>query len=471
MMKIRERSYLINNNQIKQNKVSFGKISQNSLNSDVFVSTRSTINNDKNTFKGLISFTSKVINNISFFGATKEPDPLQKCTIQSIVNIFETGKPLGNYSQVTLIKGDPGHLTYGRSQTTLASGNLYFLIKSYCEKTGSQFGKDFQPYLDRLASKDLTLDNDAILKDLLKKAGNDPVMHQAQDEFFERAYYKPALNRANQLGICTPLGVAVVYDSYIHGAFNTVYKLTNTNLAKTPEEAGEKKWIEAYVNTRRNWLANHSKTVLHNTVYRMDAFKDIIKNDNWNLALPMKVRSYTITEDTFKDSVPDTKPVPEDNGKPSADTKNWPLLMLVKNGPYMQNEYVEDVQIALKNRGYNVDLDGIYNPKTEAAVIKFQTDKNLKADGIVGKITYEALRVGAENKYYPVIKLTNPYQKGEHIKDVQEALKNKGYNVTVDGVYGEGSKSAVKEFQKKNNLLSDGVVGMKTYMALGIIEA
>ncbi len=40
---------------------------------------------------------------------------LQKRTAQAIVNIFETGKVRGNHAQVTLIPGDTGHLTYGRS--------------------------------------------------------------------------------------------------------------------------------------------------------------------------------------------------------------------------------------------------------------------------------------------------------------------------------------------------------------------
>ena len=60
---------------------------------------------------------------------------LQKQAAQAIVNIFETGSVRGNYADVTLLRGDSGQLTYGRSQTTLASGNLYLLIKSYADRT------------------------------------------------------------------------------------------------------------------------------------------------------------------------------------------------------------------------------------------------------------------------------------------------------------------------------------------------
>ena len=74
----------------------------------------------------------------------------QKKAAQVIVNIFETGRAEGHYGQVTLLAGDPGHLTYGRSQTTLASGNLFLLIKAYTECDGAEFGSELREYLPRL---------------------------------------------------------------------------------------------------------------------------------------------------------------------------------------------------------------------------------------------------------------------------------------------------------------------------------
>ena len=59
--------------------------------------------------------------------------PIQKRAAEAIVNIFETSAVLGVYGQVTLIPGDTGHLTFGRSQTTLTSKNLHKLIQHYCE--------------------------------------------------------------------------------------------------------------------------------------------------------------------------------------------------------------------------------------------------------------------------------------------------------------------------------------------------
>jgi chitosanase len=76
-------------------------------------------------------------------------DDLQKATAQAIVNVFETGRVLGNYGAVTVLKGDSGHLTYGRSQTTLGSGNLYTLLVSYCQQSSSSIAAQIQPALPR----------------------------------------------------------------------------------------------------------------------------------------------------------------------------------------------------------------------------------------------------------------------------------------------------------------------------------
>ncbi|MEW5820726.1 MAG: peptidoglycan-binding protein [Cyanobacteriota bacterium] len=306
---------------------------------------------------------------------------LQKKTIRGIVNIFETGKVLGDYSKVTLLPGDPGHLTYGRSQTTLASGNLYFLIKSYCLADG-KYSSQLRPYLDRLANTDLTLDNDMTFRQLLKQAGTDPVMQKTQDDFFDRAYLDRAFKRADDMGIYTPLGKAVVYDSYVHGSFNLISNKTTNLLGKSPAQAGETNWVLKYIEIRKDWLANHANKILHKTVYRMNTFLDLIKDNKWDLKLPIKVHGRTISDDTFETKVPDS---------PRTDDKFLPLLRL--KIPYMTGKYVTKVQEALINKGYDVKPDSVFGPKTDLAVRKFQGDNHLVKDGIVGQQTYEALGI------------------------------------------------------------------------------
>lgn len=58
---------------------------------------------------------------------------------------------------------------------------------------------------------------------------------------------------------------------------------------------------------------------------------------------------------------------------------------------------------------------------------------------------------------------------GATVKKVQQKLKNWGYyKGKVDGIFGKGTREAVKYFQRKNGLTVDGIVGNKTLKALGL---
>ena len=60
---------------------------------------------------------------------------------------------------------------------------------------------------------------------------------------------------------------------------------------------------------------------------------------------------------------------------------------------------------------------------------------------------------------------------GDEVKSVQAKLKELGfYTSAIDGVYGNGTVAAVKNFQSKNNLEVDGIVGTKTWAALNKVE-
>lgn len=68
------------------------------------------------------------------------------------------------------------------------------------------------------------------------------------------------------------------------------------------------------------------------------------------------------------------------------------------------------------------------------------------------------------------LKLTDPYMKGDDVKDCQTLLVEKSYNPgQIDGVYGRNTEIAVKNFQtdSKLDVKRLGVVGRKTAEALG----
>ena len=220
---------------------------------------------------------------------------LQKCTIQAIINVFETGSPSGDYANVTVAPGDPGHLTYGRSQTTLASGNLALLVRSYCDSPGAIHAVELGAYLVRLHARDCTLDSDTRFRSLLCEAAAGEAMRRVQDDFFDRAYWHPAVRAAEALTIKSPLGTAVVYDSFIHGAWA---RLRDATLARigSPSAASERSWVLAYISLRRDWLANHPNPLLRRAVYRMDTFLALDAAPNWDLTLPLQSHGVTITE-------------------------------------------------------------------------------------------------------------------------------------------------------------------------------
>ena len=72
-------------------------------------------------------------------------------------------------------------------------------------------------------------------------------------------------------------------------------------------------------------------------------------------------------------------------------------------------------------------------------------------------------------KLHEVSALSKYGSTGNEVKQIQTKLKNWGYyKGKIDGIYGSQTLKAVKDFQAKNGLTVDGIVGDKTLAALGI---
>ena len=55
---------------------------------------------------------------------------------------------------------------------------------------------------------------------------------------------------------------------------------------------------------------------------------------------------------------------------------------------------------------------------------------------------------------------------GSDVTELQKLLNNNGYNLDVDGIFGDNTQAAVKDYQQKNNLDVDGIAGENTWSAL-----
>lgn len=74
--------------------------------------------------------------------------------------------------------------------------------------------------------------------------------------------------------------------------------------------------------------------------------------------------------------------------------------------------------------------------------------------------------------YYPKLLTLKRGMRGEQVKLLQEALNETpagaGMDLKVDGVFGKETEKAVRQFQADHGLTVDGVVGRKTWAALGV---
>lgn len=293
----------------------------------------------------------------------------QKLVAESIVNIFETAAVRGQYGDVTVIPRDNGHLTYGRSQTTLATGNLHLLIDGYCAQPGARFASRLRPYLDKLKANNIALDVDFQLHNLLRASADDIVMRDVQDAFFDEHYWQPAARQAAAMGIVSALGTAVVYDSVVHGSWEPRRDATNKD-AGTLDKLSERGWIAAYVKLRREWLAT-SQPVLRPTVYRMEAFQSLIDNHQWDLAMPLLVRQQEISEYTLALPPPGCYSGPQPGSRP-----------LTVSAPLLRGLDVRLLQLGLSMKGVPIKADGVFGATTSGLLRQYQSDSGVPATGV-----------------------------------------------------------------------------------------
>jgi peptidoglycan hydrolase-like protein with peptidoglycan-binding domain len=123
---------------------------------------------------------------------------------------------------------------------------------------------------------------------------------------------------------------------------------------------------------------------------------------------------------------------------------------------------VQRLLVMLKLLG-PADIDGSFGPRTQAAVISFQTGAALAADGIVGPATWNAL---------PADPNTPDLARGAAgavVTALQQGLVKYGGTGSatdpgpVDGDFGPQTEAAVRAYQTQRGVTSDGIVGDETW--------
>jgi len=157
-----------------------------------------------------------------------------------------------------------------------------------------------------------------------------------------------------------------------------------------------------------------------------------------------------------------------------------------------KRDAVKNLQTYLRKLGYTgeggvpVPIDGIFDTVTEAAVIAFQQQNGLLPSGAVDKRTWDlifskyqekianelearglfpfpttpenyAITVGTKSALVAVVQL---------LLDELEAKYDRLTDIRIDGVYGEDTAEAVREFQRINMLEPTGEVNLATWNRL-----
>lgn len=130
-------------------------------------------------------------------------------------------------------------------------------------------------------------------------------------------------------------------------------------------------------------------------------------------------------------------------------------------------------------------IDGIFGPATEAAVRSFQREYGLPETGVVNTATwerlfstYQTMRQSLPEGYFS--SSTEPYQgyplslgsRGDDVRRIQEYLNyiSDTYTqipkLTVDGIFGPGTQTAVLAYQNLFGIEPTGIVGLETYNSI-----
>ena len=149
-----------------------------------------------------------------------------------------------------------------------------------------------------------------------------------------------------------------------------------------------------------------------------------------------------------------------------------PTVFLMKLG--VKGDEVRRLQERLRDLGYySGEVDGQYGPGTQEAVIRFQEQHGLTADGIAGESTRSYLYMQSAQTFIPTPAptptpgLLKKGHNGESVKAMQRRLQELGYyEGSIDGDFGGGTEEAVRLFQSQNGLDVDGVAAKQTFALL-----
>ncbi|MEV6850015.1 chitosanase [Actinoplanes sp. NPDC051411] len=225
--------------------------------------------------------------------------PDQRRVAHEMVNVFEYSSVSARYDACGDL-GDGRGLTCGEIGFTTSSTEVRDVVAAYTERApGSPLARHL-PRLRDLADRGSasTSGLEGFAADWAHAAG-DPRFRGVQDAVADRLTYDPAIAMARRLGIRTPLGVAILFDTAVqHGTSDdpdglpALVARAGAQAHGTPAGGvAEKTWLLAFLDVRRADLRNphdeDSQDVWAQSVDRVDALHGLVEGDEARLDAPV----------------------------------------------------------------------------------------------------------------------------------------------------------------------------------------
>jgi chitosanase len=225
-------------------------------------------------------------------------DAERKHRAAQITSTFENSTLELQYGYVEDI-GDRRGITAGRAGFTSATGDLLLLIRRYTEAKPGNVLEPYIPSLEAVRGTDSQMGL-AGFTDAWAEAAEDPDFRSLQDQLVDELYFVPAMAMAADLGIETPLGQLIMWDTMIqHGAGGddgtwAIIEETREHLG--PIDHSESAWLDAFLDARLRHLVDMYRGTTENadasSNSRVDALRSLLQDGNLALEPPLTWKVY-----------------------------------------------------------------------------------------------------------------------------------------------------------------------------------
>jgi peptidoglycan hydrolase-like protein with peptidoglycan-binding domain len=385
-----------------------------------------------------------------------------------ITGVFEAP----SYS--TIQTKDSGIISYGQHQATLVSGTLATILDRYCAGANSNTAQQLRNFLPRATAKDVSLKNDTGFLNLLRAAGEEQNMKDAQDSIFTENYWNPAIAKAAAQGVSSPLGLTIFYDTNVQGGLDSSIQRTQGKLGNT--SPGEQRYLQTFLESRRERLLEIAQSQINTGIARKVTNGRMLQSAARNRIGPLMALvegnnlqltgSFDINGSMVK-GIDGSGVVDGGTGGVTPEEGGTTTSTELKQGD--QNEAVGVLQDNLVKLGYMTTEEiganrGKFGPKTTRAVKAFQKTLGLAESGIFAggeQQSLDAIFAGVDRTS------SNPAITGT----IQDGLVARGFMTAAEigsarGTFGPKTDRALRRFQTDSGLGSDGVFGPNSFKAL-----